>query len=101
MAEKQGRGAGASKGRSQDYVEAKRLASHKDPAVRRRLASRTDVEPEILYFLAEDDDQDVRREAAANPAMPRQADLLLVDDVDDDVRLELARKIGRLAPELN
>ncbi|MDP6351723.1 MAG: DUF2336 domain-containing protein, partial [Alphaproteobacteria bacterium] len=57
--------------------------------------------PEILYFLAEDDDQDVRREAAANPAMPRQADLLLVDDVDDDVRLELARKIGRLAPELS
>ena len=32
---------------------------------------------------------------------PSQADLLLADDSHDDVRCEMARKIGRLLPELS
>jgi uncharacterized protein (DUF2336 family) len=83
-----------------DYVEAKRMAAQTDPALRERLASRGDVQPEILYYLARDVSPAVRRAIAGNHATPRQADALLVNDGDDEVRLNLARKIARLAPQL-
>lgn len=37
-----------------DYEEAKRMAADANPRVRRKLALPGDVQPEILYFLAED-----------------------------------------------
>jgi len=80
--------------------EAKELARHVDPEVRRALAGRGDVRPELLYFLAADTAPEVRREIAANRQTPRQADLVLARDVDAEVRCELARKIARLVPEL-
>lgn len=83
-----------------DYREAKRLAGDADTGVRVRLAQRDDVQPEVLYFLAEDDAPEVRRAIAANDTTPRQADQILVEDVDDEVRISLARKIARLAPDL-
>jgi uncharacterized protein (DUF2336 family) len=82
------------------YDRSKELARDRDPEVRRRLASRTDLRPEILYYLAEDEAAAVRREIAANAATPGQANLLLAGDADDEVRCELARKIGRLLPDL-
>lgn len=97
-----GRGGGKPwRGATMDYEEAKRLATDGDPTVRRRLAGRTDVRPEVLYYLAEDEMPEVRREIAGNQATPRQADVILADDRDDDVRICLARKIARLAPELS
>jgi hypothetical protein len=84
-----------------DYPEARRAAASDDAGVRLSLAQRDDVQPEVLYYLAEDDEPGVRRAVAANEATPRQADALLVDDVDDEVRISLARKISRLAPDLN
>jgi uncharacterized protein (DUF2336 family) len=83
------------------YKDAKRLASADDPNVRRELAARDDVQPEILYYLAEDSAPEVRREIAANSATPRQADALLANDDDDEVRVSIARKISRLAPQLD
>lgn len=82
------------------YEDAKTLARDSNPAVRRALARRDDLKPEILYFLAEDSDAEVRRTIAQNDATPRQADLLLAKDDSDSVRIDLARKIGRLAPSL-
>jgi len=82
------------------YEEAKELARHKDPAVRRALAGRDDLRPEILYYLAEDPHPDVRRQIAANKATPVQADLRLAADIDPSVRVDLAAKIARLAPGL-
>lgn len=82
------------------YAEAKELASHQDPDVRRELAERPDVVPEILYYLAEDPDPRVRRAIIANSATPPLAHLLLATDADEDVRCDLAAKIARLAPEL-
>jgi uncharacterized protein (DUF2336 family) len=64
------------------------------------LASRSDAEPEMLYYLAERGDDNARRAVAANPATPAAANRVLVDDVDPEVRAELARKIGRLLPDL-
>lgn len=84
-----------------EYEEAKRLARHADADVRRRLAARTDVRAEILYYLAEDQAPEVRREIAANAKTPRQADLLLARDRDEEVRYDLACKIARLAPSLS
>ena len=85
----------------QDYEKAKAIARDADANVRRSLAARKDIRPEILYYLAEDSDADVRATIAANQKTPGQADLLLARDPDDAVRCQLARKIGRLAPNLS
>ena len=87
--------------RTIDYDRAKRIAGDASPLTRRRLAARRDVQPEILYFLAEDVDAGVRRAVAANNLAPIQADHALVRDSNDEVRCKLARKIARLAPQLS
>ena len=84
-----------------DYEESKKLAKDKDPEVRRKLAARDDIVPEILYFLAEDSDPKVRSEIANNPFAPRYADMLLVNDDDDEIRYNLALKIANLTPNLS
>lgn len=83
------------------YEESKRQARDPDSEIRRVLAGRADVRPEILYYLAADDAPQVRRAIAANAGTPGQADLVLSRDGDDEVRCELARKIGRLLPGLS
>ena len=87
--------------RQMEYDDAKRAAASGETSVRLDLAKRDDLQPEVLYYLAEDGDGSVRRAVAENEATPRQADAMLVNDVDDDVRISLARKIARLAPDLN
>jgi uncharacterized protein (DUF2336 family) len=83
-----------------EYEEAKRQARSDDLAARRKLATRADMRPEILYFLAEDKAADVRRAIAGNDATPYQADELLARDRDEAVRAELAQKVARLLPGL-
>lgn len=85
---------------SLSYEDARDLARHPDAAVRGRLASRPDVRPEVLYYLAADPVPDVRIEIAQNLATPPQANLILARDGDERVRCELAAKIGRLMPHL-
>lgn len=82
------------------YEEAKRLAVHDDPAVRRELASRPDVMPEILFYLVADPSPEVREALAENRAVPHLADLRLAEDADDAVRSKLAVKIVEFLPEL-
>lgn len=82
------------------YDQAKEMAQDKGEEVRLDLAARSDVEPEILYFLADDPSADVRRRIASNKATPVQADYLLAKDADQDVRGDLAEKIAQLAPGL-
>jgi uncharacterized protein (DUF2336 family) len=79
------------------YEAARSLAASPDIEVRRELAERIDLPPEILYFLATDDDVSVRAAVAANPACPAKGNLLLADDGDTAVRWSLAGKIGRMA----
>jgi uncharacterized protein (DUF2336 family) len=83
------------------YEQAKTLAKAPDHNVRSQLAGRDDVQPEILYFLAEDEHPDVRRNVAAKNSTPRQADQKLAHDKDDEVRCDLALKIGRLIPGIS
>lgn len=67
---------------------------------KKQLAVREDARPEVLYFLAEDQSASVRRLIAGNSSTPIQADEILKNDTDEDVRAELARKIGRLVPDM-
>ncbi|MGF1609957.1 MAG: DUF2336 domain-containing protein [Kiloniellales bacterium] len=83
------------------YEESKRLAQHRDPAVRASLAGRADVRPEILCFLAGDPSPDVRRQIANNLSTPAQANLVLARDSDEMVRSDLASKVARLTSDLS
>lgn len=82
------------------YEQARDLLDHPEVDVRRALADRTDLEPEILFFLARDPDTNVRRSIAANAMTPEKASLLLAADEDGDVRSELADRVGRVLPGL-
>lgn len=78
----------------------KKVLEGGDVKQRLALAGRGDARPEVLYYLADDSEGSVRKAIAANPSTPYQANELLTDDKDDDVRVELARKIGRMMPDL-
>ncbi|QJE71916.1 DUF2336 domain-containing protein [Aerophototrophica crusticola] len=82
------------------YEQAKALAAHPDPSVRGWLATRPDVQPELLFFLAEDPDVGVRRAIAGNDATPVQAARRLSRDADADVRRLLGAKLARALPHL-
>jgi uncharacterized protein (DUF2336 family) len=82
------------------YEEARAVLESHERSAEHELAERSDAEPEMLYYLAANGDGPTRRAVAANPATPAKADRLLADDVDPLVRAELARKIGRLLPDL-
>tara|TARA_R110002126_G_scaffold12418_2_gene54116 strand:- start:566 stop:1834 length:1269 start_codon:yes stop_codon:yes gene_type:complete len=88
-------------GAPMDYDDAKSRASDASAGVRRKLARRANVQPEILYFLAGDADAGVRCEIATNPSTPVQADEILARDADENVRCRIAEKIARLAPGLS
>jgi uncharacterized protein (DUF2336 family) len=80
--------------------EVVRLLEEERRAAQDALAGRTDAAPEVLFYIAREGSAAARRTVAANPSAPAQANRLLADDKDNDVRAELARKIGRLMPNL-
>ncbi len=82
------------------YEEAKELARHQDVAVRKSLAEREDIRPEILFYLAGDPAPEVRKAIAHNKATPARAYIELAKDSSDEIRSDLAEKIARLAPKL-
>ncbi len=83
------------------YEEAREKLASEKQSTRRALAQRTDLKPEMLYYLAGDDDSKTRALVAANPSTPHQANALLAEDEASEVREELARKIARLLPDLS
>ena len=83
------------------YERAKVMARSSDANVRRKLAQRTDLRPELLYYLADDKAPEVRRAVAVNRNTPVHADLILARDSDGDVRSQLAGKIAGLVPNLS
>ena len=83
------------------YEENKARALSTELTVRAELAASQETEPEILYYLTEDDADDMRRNLASNPSTPTQANLILATDEDLEVRIELARKICRLLPDIS
>lgn len=88
-------------GKKISYEQARDLAAAEDAAMRAKVAERHDIQPEILYYLAEDTSVEVRRRVARNVHTPPQANLLLAGDADQEVRAGLAAKIARVAPGLS
>jgi len=84
-----------------NYEQARDLLDHADSNVRLALALRTDLEPEILFFLSRDPDVEVRRAIATNATAPIKASMVLASDANEDVRHDLANRIGRVIPGLN
>ena len=82
------------------YEASKQIAAKGTVEERKTLAAHEDLEPEILYYFATDKSPVVRRQVARNTGTPLQADLILAKDQNEIVRSELARKIGRLVPQL-
>lgn len=82
------------------YEDARAVLESNKKGLETELAARPDAEPEMLYYLAERGAPPVRRKVAANPATPAEANRFLAEDADPDVRAELARKVGRLLPDL-
>lgn len=78
-----------------DYEQAKLLAHHGPVSERTLLAGRTDLPPELLYFLAKDSAAPVRAAAAANPMQPQKAERFLSEDPAPEVRQALAGKLAR------
>lgn len=83
------------------YEDSKRIAAGKDGEERKRLSSRHDVRPEVLFYLANDPSPEVRRNIAANPHTPAHAGPILARDHDEQVRLELAERVARLTTDLS
>jgi len=77
-----------------------RILEERNNEAREELAARADAAPELLFFLASEGSIKARRAIAQNAATPAHANRLLAEDSDEDVRSELARKIGRLIPNL-
>jgi len=77
-----------------------RILEERNNSAREELATRSDAAPEVLFFLASEGSLKARRAVANNPSAPAHANRLLADDGDDEVRAELARKVGRLLPDL-
>jgi hypothetical protein len=82
------------------YEQARGLLDHPDPAVRAELATRRDLDPEILFYLARDPETGVRLALANNDTTPHKASLVLAADDDADVRSGLAERIAQLIPGL-
>lgn len=87
--------------RGKAYENAKKIARTGDAEARRKLAAREDVQPELLYYLAEDDEPEVRRAIAQNAATPPHADLILATDLHESVREGLAGKLAGLVPDID
>jgi uncharacterized protein (DUF2336 family) len=83
-----------------EYESAKRMLADPDVFVRSNMARRTDLRPELLYYLTDDSSAEVREALAGNAALPWQADMKLVGDSSVDVRAGLAGKVRRILPDL-
>jgi len=83
------------------YEEAKKLAQHQDVTIRKSLAGREDIRPEILYYLAGDPSAEVRKAITKNKTTPARAYVELAKDSNDEIRSDLAEKIAALAPKLS
>lgn len=81
--------------------EVLRVLEERGAELREELAHRPDTEPEVLAFIAAQGTAAARLAVARNPSASAQTNRLLAGSRDGDVRAELARKIGRLLPDLS
>jgi uncharacterized protein (DUF2336 family) len=78
----------------------KAMAQSPDVAQRAVVAMDEAAPPEILYYLSDDQDVGVRTASADNISTPMQAMERQSRDQSHQVRAALARKIGRILPQM-
>lgn len=84
-----------------DAADRERALSDK-PAERLKVARKKSTQPELLYYLAENDpDPGVRKAVAKNKSTPVHASSVLARDSNEDVRLALANRLMKLLPDLS
>lgn len=89
-------------GRQKRYDRQKTLVRSENAADRLKLAKSKATQPELLYYLAQNDpDVNVRRAVAKNKATPVHASSVLAKDNDVDVRLALSGRLIKLLPHLS
>lgn len=84
-----------------DYQNAKQIAANGSDEERVALASDEFLEPEILYYFANDPSPDVRSAVAGNPSMPPHAAPTLAKDENAQVRSQLADTLGNTLPSID
>lgn len=89
---------GKSSGRELQPSDALGFLEQKMQVAQDELASRTDVGPDVLNYLAVNGATATRAAVAANPSASAETNYLLSDDLAEEVRTNLARKIGKLFP---
>lgn len=94
-------GGGKSAAQKRSHAEQRERLKRGNPEDLQALASGTDTDPEILYYLARSDDAAIRKAVAINKATPVQASALLANDRDVDVRFALAARLIELLPDLS
>ncbi len=84
------------------YDRDKKIAVTGSVTDRLKLARSARTNPEILYYLAQQDlDPGVREAVARNKATPIHASSVLASDQNQDVRLALANRLTKLLPHLS
>ncbi len=79
-----------------DYKRGRLMLDHPDKDVRKSLAERADLDPEMLFFLAGDPEPDVRQAVANNPSASGKAWIALAEDESTDIRAALALRLPTL-----
>ena len=80
----------------------RKIAVSDNPSARIKIAKSAKTQPELLYYLAQNDpDASVRHAVAKNRSTPVHASSVLAKDIDADVRLALADRLVRLLPNLS
>ncbi len=80
----------------------RRLALTGSVSDRLKIAKSKNTQPELLYYLAQQDpDASVRQAVARNKSTPVHASSVLAKDKDEDVRLALANRLMKLLPHLS
>lgn len=88
--------------KEKNLAKSRQLALSKKSEDRLKVAKDKNTQPELLYYLAQNDPEPAVRQAVAkNKSTPVHASSVLAKDKDEDVRLALANRLMKLLPNLS
>ncbi|PZP55474.1 MAG: hypothetical protein DI586_06705 [Micavibrio aeruginosavorus] len=88
--------------KEKNALKSRQLALSGKAEDRLKVAKSKNTQPELLYYLAQNDpDASVRQAVAKNKSTPVHASSVLAKDADEDVRLALASRLMKLLPNLS
>lgn len=83
-------------------IRDRQMALSEKTSDRLKIARNRKTQPELLYYLAQNDPEpSIRKAVAVNRATPVHASSVLARDNSEDVRLALANRLVKLLPDLS